>query len=378
MNILIITHLYLPNVGGVEIAVENLSKQFTKNGHKVEIVTSRWPKTLPKTDIINGIKVTRLPFRLPSFNLLLFIKFAIRLIESTVRLFALCKKSQFDIINLHYVRENALYALILSYFRRLPLVTSIHGEDIGTFPLESKLNRWIVKQTLQRSSQIISNSNAFLILTSEMFGSEIQLKSMVVGNGVDLSKINLSKNGFINADTYILGIGRFIHKKGFDILLRAFAFVRHKFPEVKLCLIGDGEERNNLETLSRDLGLEQSVLFYGLIENENIWKYLLNCKFFVLPSRKEPFGIVILEAMAAEKAVVAMDVGGVPELVQHGKTGLLVKNDDPRTLADSIIYLLENPDIAGNLGINGRKLVEAQYTWEIIADKYLKIFRSVL
>jgi hypothetical protein len=293
-------------------------------------------------------------------------------------LFFIVRREKFDLINLHYVRENALYALILSHFKKLPLITSIHGEDIGTFPLEGKLNHWIVKQALKRAAQIVSNSSAFLKMTSKMFGEEILKKSVVLGNGVDLSIIDYSENNTNSFPTFILGIGRFIPKKGFDILIKAFALVKNRFPDLKLFLVGDGPERSRLEAICGDLGLKESVLFCGLMENKDVPKILMSCEFFVLPSRKEPFGIVILEAMATKKAVIAMDVGGVPEIVQDRKNGLLVKNHTPEALADSIVYLLKNPEFASKLGENGRKLVESGYTWEIIADRYLKVYQSVL
>jgi glycogen(starch) synthase len=378
MNILMITHSYYPNIGGVEVAVKNLCKEFVKKGHGVEIVTSRWPKTLPKSEVIDRVKVTRLPFRLPSFDVVVFLKFLIRAIECIVRLFFIIRRSRFDVINLHYVSENALYALLLSYFRRLPLITSLHGSDIEYSGRKGTLNRWIAMQTFKRSVQIVTNSRASLETALQIFGEGFLRKSMVIGNGVELLKDDRSENTFLRLSPFLLGVGRLEHFKGFDVLIKAFALVNKKFSQIKLVLVGDGPERAELELLGQQLGLEKSLLFYGPLEHKDVLKMLRCCEFFIMPSRREAFGIVNLEAMAAQKAVVAMAVGGVPEYLTHMENGLLVTDHKPESLANAIIFLLGNKDLARQFGINGRKKVEKSYTWEIISDRYLETYSSVL
>lgn len=373
-----ITNLYYPNIGGVEIATENLIKQFLRKGHSVELVTSRYPTTLSKIEYIHGVRVMRLPFRLPSANPLYLCKFFIHSFVCIANLYRLVKQYKFDLINLHYVSENALYALILSKFKNLPLVTSIHGADIQDFPFRNALNKCLVGLTLKKSLGIISNSTALLREATRIFGEELISKSVVCGNGIELSEFKNLVGNHDNLSPFILGIGRLVYKKGFDILLEAFSIVIKRFPHVKLVVIGDGVEKNALETLIRNLGLERSIIFCGNLEHENIPKYLASCEFFVLPSREEPFGIVNLEAMSAKKAVIAMDVGGVSDYLNHGKNGLLVKVCSPASLAEAIIYLLEHPDLAKQYGLNGRQTVENQYTWDTIADKYLDVFQTVL
>lgn len=380
MNILIISHLYYPKIGGVEIAVANLSEQFVKKGHRVEIVTTHNPRTSPKSELINGIKVTRLPFRMPKYNPVAFLKFLVRATECIIKLLFIIKEKKYDVINLHYIGENALYALFLSYIRQIPLVTSIHGSDIEYFTHKGRFNKWVVKKTLNKSKKIIANSNALLKVTSSMFGTSILRKSTVIGNGVDVAliqHIQQSENNIAGATPYILGIGRLEHFKGFDILIDAFAIVKQKLHDVKLMIIGDGPERATLELKSNKLALEDSILFYGRIEQREVMQAIVDCKFVIMSSRREAFGIVILEAMASGKAVIAADVGGVSELVNHGKNGLLVKDHNPESFATEIIFLLEHPKIAAQFGIEGRQMVSSRYTWEIIGRKYLEIYNTV-
>lgn len=302
MNILMITHLYYPNIGGVEIAAENLIKQFLKRGHKVNLVTSRWPNDLANSEYINGVKITRLPFRLPSLNIVSLLKFTVRATECITSLFSIAKKTNFDVINLHYLSENALYALILSRLRHVPLVTSIHGSDIELFALKGKFNKWIVSEALNKSYRIIVNSNALLKVMLGNFGEDLNKKSVVISNGVDFSIIDQTKKEFSGLSPFLLGIGRLEHFKGFDVLIEAFSEVKQKFPNFKLVLIGDGQERNKLESLSSRLGLDRSILFLGRLEHKDVLTLLRTCEIFVMPSRREAFGIVNLEAMAAKKS----------------------------------------------------------------------------
>ncbi len=377
MNILIISHLYYPKIGGVEVAVANLSEQFVKNGHYVEIVTTHLPNTSPKSEIINGIKVTRLPFRNPTkYNPISLLKFLIRAMECMIKLLLVVRKNDFDLINLHYVGENALYALLLSYIKKIPLITSIHGSDIEYFAHKGRFNKWVVKKTLSRSSKIISNSNALLQMTSTLFGKYIQEKAIVAGNGVWIPKL-MQFEHIRKSFPYLLAIGRLVHHKGFDILVDAYAIVKQKFPDVKLVIIGDGPERIPLELNCKKEGLNNSILFYGKQEQKEVMQAIADCQFIIVPSRREAFGLTILEAMASGKAVIAADVGGISELVNHGKNGLLVKDNNPESFATEIIFLLEHPKIAAQFGIEGKQMVSSRYTWEIIGRKYLEIYNTV-
>jgi glycosyltransferase involved in cell wall biosynthesis len=378
MNILMIPHLYLPNIGGVEIAVSNLTNCLKKNKHNVEIITSLWPKNLPKTSYINNIKVSRLAFRIPSFSIKHLISFLYRAPVCIIKLLKVAKITKFDIINLHYVSENALYALILSVIKKIPLVTNIHGADIEDLPYRNKFNKIVLKFALKHSEIIFSNSKSMINQVNKLFRNQFSKKIITVGNGINIEEFDSSEKFFKKDYSYIIGVGRFVKKKGFDILIKAFSIVQKKYPNLNLILIGDGTERANLEKLRDDMKMNNSIHFLGGKSHEETIKYIKGSEFFVLPSRKEPFGIVCLEAMAAKKAVVAMNVGGVSEYLKHTINGMLVENERSEDLANSIIYLIDNPELSKKFGLNGRKLVETNYTWDSISQKYIKVFSYLL
>ncbi len=122
------------------------------------------------------------------------------------------------------------------------------------------------------------------------------------------------------------------------------------------------------------LGLEGRVVLPGFLNREKTAQYFRHCLFFVLPSRYEPFGIVNLEAMASQKAVIAAAVGGVAEVVEEAETGLLVHPEDPTALSRALASLIEDPAKAGAMGKNGFARVKARYTWPDISRQYLEIY----
>ena len=176
---------------------------------------------------------------------------------------------------------------------------------------------------------------------------------------------------------YILSVANFAYKKGQDVLIRAFDIVHEKHPEIDLILAGDGSELNKCISLTEELGLRHSVKFLGRVDRLRIPSLMAGCELFVLPSRKESFGIVILEAMAAGKPIVATRVGGIPEVVSEGENAILVEPESPQALADGLMKLLENPDLVKRFGERGKEIVK-NFTWDKIISRYIVVYESVI
>lgn len=377
MKILMITNSYFPRIGGVEIAVSNICKEFVKNGHYVEIVTSRFPKNLPTFEWIEGIRVTRIPFRIPNGSLISFIKFIVRAIECISILLWFAVRKKFDIINLHYAGENSLYAAAFSLLTRTPLVTSIHGSDIEQFACRNRFTRWIVGRTLKMSVYIIANSKALLQKASDMFGKDFLHKAIVIGNGVNVEAINKIEAAPRDYQ-YIIAIGRLNFVKGLDVLIKAFHRAHSFHPKIHLEIVGDGPERSNLELLAREFGIEEFVHFRGCKNNEEAISILKGADFCIVPSRREAFGITILEAMAAEKSVIATNIGGIPEIVINWENGLLVNPEDSISLGKAMLNLIDNPELRNKFGKAGQERVRDKFEWHQISKRYLEVFNKAL
>jgi glycosyltransferase involved in cell wall biosynthesis len=166
--------------------------------------------------------------------------------------------------------------------------------------------------------------------------------------------------------------GRLEQQKGFDVLLRAFRDVE----SATLVIVGDGSERERLQALARGLGIEQRVIWQGWSENAR--SYLPSFDLFVLPSRFEGFPLVVLEAHLAETAVVATNVGSVPDAVVHGETGLLVPPADADALTAAMRHLLVDVDLRRRLARRGRLLVLERFTADHMARAFRELYDEVL
>jgi len=188
----------------------------------------------------------------------------------------------------------------------------------------------------------------------------------VIYNGIDPSLYDLPADPTLRASlgiparAKVVGVvANLIHYKGHRFFLQACQEIKRKHQAVTFLLIGDGPLRRELEGLARELGLEKDVLFLG--SRQDVPQLLALMDVVVLPSLEEGFPNAILEAMAAGKPVVATEVGGIPEAVVHGETGLLVPPKDPEALADAILRLLDDPQLALEMGRAGRDRVRKAF-----------------
>ena len=170
--------------------------------------------------------------------------------------------------------------------------------------------------------------------------------------------------------------------KGFEYLVAAHAHALEEFPRLRLVLVGDGDERGRLEERVRALEIADSVRFAGTAARDEIPAYLSAADIVVVPSvRYEGYvdGLpnVALEAMAAGRPLVATDVGGLPELVRQGITGVLVAEKDPSALADGILELARDPDLRERLGAEARREICEERSWESVGRRYVELYEVV-
>lgn len=179
-----------------------------------------------------------------------------------------------------------------------------------------------------------------------------------------------------NSDVVIGCVGRLSPEKGHTVLLQAFQKVISRHPVARLALIGEGQERERLEHLAADLNITHFVRFLGL--RADVPEVLATCDFFALPSIQEGFPMVILEALAAGKAVVASEVGAIADVIRPGATGLLVPPGDADALADALCLLIEDEGARQRLGQNGREVVREAYDFERTVGQYDDLYQRVL
>jgi len=171
-------------------------------------------------------------------------------------------------------------------------------------------------------------------------------------------------------------MGRLSVLKGVQHLIEAFRTIKKEYTNLKLAIVGTGEYEGYLRNLAYGI---DDIVFTGYADALAIKKSLYeNCVAVVVPSSYEGLPMVILEAMACKKAVIASDVGGIPLLVRHGKNGFLAKPEDSRSLEKFVRILLEDPDLRKNMGSFGRKLAEEKFTVDKMVSETLRVYKSLV
>ncbi|MCD6089535.1 glycosyltransferase family 4 protein, partial [Candidatus Bathyarchaeota archaeon] len=204
----------------------------------------------------------------------------------------------------------------------------------------------------------------------------------VVPNGVDVELFesvekNIQPN--LSEKPIILYVGRLSYRKGLQVLVRAMPFILKEIPNAHLIIAGKGYMDSFIRMLIKSLNLEGNVTMLGFIPDEKLPELYASSRLFVMPSLYcESFGVTLLEAMASGRPVIASNVGGIPEVVKDGVTGLLFRRGDAEDLADKIIMVLSDRNLAHSLASNAKRLVKERYSWPAIANKMEDLYEKAL
>ncbi|AKB69079.1 glycosyltransferase family 4 protein [Methanosarcina mazei] len=287
-----------------------------------------------------------------------------------------------DIIHLHFTYPPYSFVSKLS----IPTVITTHGlSSINVKGSRSKRNylnfRFILdpyfeKKALSDADRIITVSEYMKNRVDKILG--MNSKTVYIPNGVDCNKYNYIENSYKRNHFSIFYLGRLLKIKGLDILIKALPIVKKSIPDIHLYVAGNGSQCEKIRVLVRELGLERNVTFLGFIysEREKI-DTLKSMDIFAIPSRFESSSIVLIEALAAGIPVVATNVGGMPEILDYGKYGILVEPDNPVRLAEGIIKLLDNPELRRKLSEDGKERVK-DYSWDKITKKTIEVYHSII
>ena len=376
MRIAIVASDYVPTIGGVQTGVRNIARNLTRLGHPVVILSSLPPGNVPPYEQVDGIGVHRFPWgRRPLWSL------PFRAVWTLVGMARALRVFKPDLVYVHFLSINALYVLLLHYVLSFRLVTSARGNDIQGIPQRSRLQRWMLTRLFARVNAALFCSS-FVQRDAAPFLMNVSPDAFigVVGDGFDpdeFAEPNLAQAHNLRKDQpYILAMGRLVHKKGFDLLIRAFAQIACEFPRLRLLIAGDGEECAALERLIDELEMRERVVLVGFADRAKSIALFWGCEFFVLSSRLEPFGIVVAEAMAAHKAVLATRSGGVVALMQPGVNGLLIEVDVD-ALASGMRQLLLDPEERRMMGERAAQSIQA-HTWAAVTEQFVQVFERVM
>ncbi|MDT4942349.1 MAG: glycogen synthase [Pseudonocardiales bacterium] len=369
-NVALMPSAFAPHLGGVEELSKRLAHELRDRGSDTVVITNRWPAELPQDEVIDGVPVHRERFRFPEPRPRHLAGWVIGTRETRRGVRAAMELHDSDVVHVQCVSSNGYYALRAAHALKLPLVVSMQGEltmDAGQIYQRSATMRRSWRRLISAAHVVTGCSQQVLDEAVAVYGEGLAQKARVVRNGVDVAAVRAAEP-VRRRRRYLFGIGRLVPQKGFDILVAAFGHVAAAYPDVDLVIAGDGSERAGLERQIAAAGLADRVELIGGVPAAQAFQLFRGATGFVLPSRQEPQGIVVIEAMAAGAPVVATRVGGVPETVRDGVNGLLT-DVDPDAIAKALRVLLDDPDAARGRAARASADVEA-YDWWRITDEY--------
>ncbi|ASJ03243.1 glycosyl transferase [Thermococcus profundus] len=381
MKIALVSDWYYPKIGGVATHMHQLAIYLKKRGHDVSIVTNDLNTGKEEELEELGIGLVKIPGIVSpvlGINITYGLKSNLELGEFL---------GDFEVVHAHHA-FTPLSLKAVKAGRALGKATLLTTHSIS-FSHESSL--WdalgltfpLFSHYLKYPHEIIAVSKAAKAFIEHFTDSPVR----VIPNGVDdeffrpiseKEKEMVKEELGINGDV-VLYVSRMSPRKGPHVLLNAFQNIAREEDDATLVMVGSGEMLPFLKARAKFLNIEDRVRFMGYVPNELLPKLYASADVFVLPSTTaEAFGIVILEAMASAVPVVTTTVGGIPEVVGESGSGILVPPGDEFALAEAILKLLHDKELAGKFGEAGRKAVENRYSWRVVAGDIENVYEDAL
>ncbi len=385
MNVLLVTPFFTPQTGGVATYLEDLRRFLALRGHNVYVLRTGDSHAIEPCPMNRDGLVYETALRPPWFPqtpVKGFLAFLVHFFPTLWRLAAFLKEKKIKLVSLEYPLPCMFYFHLLRAVTGVRVVTGIHGDDVLSLHLCNVHERWLVRQIIRNADWVVAHS-ASLMSQAETIVGRLSGARCHISYGVDCGRLREQATKYGRQFStlprpYVLTVAKLYERKALDILLRAIKTLGPVAAGYRFVIAGDGPEEHRLKVLARDLNIEGTVVFLGEVQNQDIPALFQHCEFFVLPSRSEPFGIVLLEAMTFGKAIVATRVGGIPEFISDRVTGLLVPSNDADALADRIKRIILEPDLRASLGKNGLELVERSYDYHAVIERYELLFHNLI
>lgn len=357
MKVLFWTGGFWPRIGGIETQAIQFVEELQKRGHEILVLAQKDRPSWSDEENYRGITIKRFDFyainRDPDVNFFIFANNYLK---------ALVDDFKPDIINLNsLIGCNAFLFLLLRKMFAVPAILTMHCTSS-------------VKEISAHVDHICCVSN-YVLGKIERACRHKNSPLKVIYNGLSTPDVSPSPISF--SPPTILGIGRLTHEKGFDILIKAFSILKKDISNARLIIVGDGEKQKYLKRLVSELEIKDHVQFTGELSREEIFNIINQSTFVVVPSRFETFGLVALESMLMQRPVIASNLGGLPEVISNGETGILVKPKDPIALCAAMQHLLSQPEKLIRMGMCARLQATEKFSLQNNVDQYERLFYSI-
>lgn len=375
IKLMVITPRFYPKIGGLENYAFNLSKGLMKDyNYEIIIVTSNHKSKEYKEETIKGMKIYRLPYQFKVSNTPISFKWKKQIKE-------IIEKEKPDVINAHTpVPFISDVACRVAYKKEIPFILNYHNDLIKNNLLLNLICKsyylFMGNRTLNQSIRLIALSEYYSKNSSYL--KKRQNKIVIISPGVNFP----NNSNFKKIKNRILFVGQLDkthHHKGLDYLIEAIKIVKEKIKDVKLNIIGNGDNIQKYKNQVIQLALIDWIKFLGKLSDKELSKQYEQAEIIVLPSynSSEGFGMVLIEGMAHKCVAIGTKVGGIPYVINN-RDGLLVPPKNSQALADAIIKILKNPKLAKQMGEQGYRKVKENFTWDTSTEKMNKLIKELL
>ncbi|UOF89695.1 N-acetyl-alpha-D-glucosaminyl L-malate synthase BshA [Fodinisporobacter ferrooxydans] len=364
-----------PTLGGSGVLATELGKALASRGHKVHIISDAIPFRLlgefHENIMFHEVDVANYAlFKNPPHELSLATKLA-----------EVIEYAELDILHSHYAIPHAVCAYLAKEMRpesRVKIITTLHGTDITVLAQDRSL-RDMIRFGIEKSDLVTAVSDSLVKQTEELFRPRCPIRrvyNFVDPNTYRRIDVKQMRNCFAKPEQKIL-----LHASNFRAVKRVldvvevFDRVQQTVPSV-LLLVGEGPELAKVRQIVKEKHLESNVKFLG--KQDEVAKLYSLADLFVLPSEKESFGLVALEAMACGVPVIGSDAGGIPEVVEHGKCGYLYPVGDVQSMAEGAIQLLLDDHLHASFAVYARKRVLDRFTLEDLVNEYERLYQLAI
>jgi N-acetyl-alpha-D-glucosaminyl L-malate synthase BshA len=369
-----------PTYGGSGVVATELGIELAAMGHEVHFISYSQPFRLSGRD--DGITYHEVP--VSSYPLFEFPPYDLALASRMAEVAEFCS---LDLLHVHYAIPHSVSALLARQMlaargRRLPFVTTLHGTDITLVGLDRSYLP-ITRYAIEQSDGVTSISNYLKKETIKHFGVTQEIE--VITNFVNCDVYTPIEDRAARAaarrrlaapeEAILVHLSNFRPVKRVVDVVRIFAQVASQVP-AQLVLIGDGPDRSTAEWLAHDLGIQSRVHFLG--KQDRVNELLPLADLMLMPSEQESFGLAALEAMACKVPSIATRVGGVPELIDDGVTGLLYPVGDVDAMALGALSLLRDRKRLDDLREAGRKTAQKRFCSSLVVPQYIRYYEQVL
>lgn len=367
-----------PTYGGSGVVATELGIELAAIGHEVHFITYSQPFRLTGRE--RGISYHEVPvsnyplFEYPPYDLAL-----------ATRMSEVAEYYELDLLHVHYAIPHSVSALLARQMlaarnRRLPFVTTLHGTDITLVGLDRSYLP-ITRFGIEESDGVTAISSYLREKTIEAFGIKRDIE--VIPNFVNCDvyaplgeRREAARKVFApNGEKILLHLSNFRPVKRVVDAVEVFSRIVERMP-AQLLLVGDGPDRSAAEWLAHSKGIQNFVHFLG--KQESVNELLPVADLILMPSELESFGLAALEAMACQVPAIATAVGGVPELIDDGKTGRLFPVGDVESMAEAAIHLLSHPEELREMGLAARRTAQDRFCASQIIPKYVEYYEKVL